>query len=119
MKTLIALGLCLTSTLSFSAESVSCTLVPSSGGNFPFSKVAGDATDSNSDLHSIEKKVIGKVSFFLKEGHGILRLEAYRDNKFVASSMVSYIDENTVINLSINDEKMKGVEAFCDNLLEL
>lgn len=122
MKYLIILSIYLISSLALSSEvSINCTLVLANGDNLPFVKVAGDSTDSNSDLHSIEKKVLKKVNFLLKEGHGILRLEAYRNNKFVASTLVqkSHLTKETMMNLRIIDIKNKDIETFCYNSVDL
>jgi hypothetical protein len=126
MKHLILLSACLlsllTASLAHSSEGpIRCVLVPANGGNFPFIKVSGDPTDSNSDLYSIEKKTYGHVIFLLKQGHGILRLEAYRDHKFIASSLVQInnVDDKTTMNLKILDHRNKGIESFCNNLVEL
>ncbi|RYZ89454.1 MAG: hypothetical protein EOP06_09330 [Proteobacteria bacterium] len=109
----LLLTLLFCSAASASAPAPACTLTTTA--NFPFHK---SQQQPDSEYATLEAATSKGVFFYLRAGHGVIRLEAWRSGRIVAATFLQegkldvYGDA-----LSLEIQTSKGlVEAQCENV---
>ncbi|MDA9189413.1 hypothetical protein N9O57_00360 [bacterium] len=88
---------------SFKHSLARCVLVTSTS-NTPFDIVGGDQNDT--EYRTVEKYVHDEIIFRYMKGHGVKRIEAYKNDNFIAATYTS--SKKSHLSLDLGD-----IEAGC------
>lgn len=99
------------------AADVACTLVTDKGDNIAFQK-SSERLDG--EYATYEKGKIDSITFYLRAGHGVIRLEARKAGKLLATAWVQVATQGQdggTLNLDVRASSTYSYEAQCENVV--